>query len=639
MRNGYSLGGKILRINLTTQEIFTEQTVKYTEEFLGGRGINQGILLKELRPEIFPFDSANKLIFGAGVLVGTGAPGASRLSIDSKNTFTNGIGSSNCGGRFAAELKFAGYDHLIVEGKAERPVYLWINNNQVEIKDASHLWGNTVWETENIIRKEIGDKDIQILSIGPAGENLVRFACIIVSPSRAAGKCGLGAIMGSKNLKAVVVKGRNSIDVAEYKKFIQVAHKLSEKIKKHKNTNLLKKYGTLISMFSWNECSASPVKNFQDGYMDPKKMKKISHEVFCSTYKEGDYAGSDCPIGCAHSYRVKSGPYAGVYSKKLETNCIWDFATTFDIDYAPAIIKIQSLCSQYGMDIDGASCAIAWAFECYQRKIITDKDTGGLELKWGDYKVIIKLLKKIAYREGFGNILAEGSKRASEMVGRGSEKYSINLKGQDLREAIRVPKGWALGNVVSTKGGAHNRGAPLTESRRISQEISEKLWGVPTAGDPTTYEGKAKIVVYYERLHAIMDALGSCFFTSNWISPDLLGPADYAELFSLATGLEMADEKLMMIGERIHTVEKMFNVYHAGFTRKDDYPPKRLMEESIKSGPFKGERLEKEKWDKMLDEYYELHNWDKKIGLPTKQTLQKIGLEWTLDLNKNFVTV
>ncbi|RLE08997.1 aldehyde ferredoxin oxidoreductase [Candidatus Aerophobetes bacterium] len=635
MVNKYSLGGKILRINLTTQEISTEQTVKYTEEFLGGRGINQGILLKELRPEISPFDPANKLAFGVGTLVGTGAPGANRLSIDSKNVFTGGIGSSNCCGRFAAELKFAGYDHLIVEGKAEKPVYLWINNNQVEIKDASHLWGNTTWETENMIREEIGDKDIQILSIGPAGENLVRFACIIVNPSRAAGKCGLGAIMGSKNLKAVVVKGRNSIEVAEYKRFIQITRKLSEKIKKSENTTLLRKYGTLVSMFRWNECSSSPVKNFQDGYMDPKKMEKISYEVFCNTYKEGDYEFG-CPIGCAHSYRVKSGPYAGVYSKKLETNCIWDFATTFDIDYAPAIIKIQSLCSQYGMDIDGASCAIAWAFECYQRKIITDKDTEGLELKWGDYKVIIKLLKKIAYREGFGNILAEGSKRASEMIGRGSEKYSINVKGQDLREAIRVLKGWALGNVVSARGGAHTRGAPLTESRRISQEISKKLWGVPTAGDPTTYKGKATIVVYYERLHAMMDALGVCFFTSNWISPDLLGPADYAELFSAATGLEVTGEELMMIGERIHTVEKMFNVYHAGFTRKDDYPPKRLMEEPIKSGPFKGEYLEREKWDKMLDEYYELHNWDKKTGLPTKQTLQKMGLEWILNLNKNF---
>jgi len=618
------LDGKILRVNLTTSKISTEPTIKYAKKFLGGRGINQWILYNEVKTWCRPLEPCNRLIFGTGLLVGTPVPGANRYNVDAKNAFTMGIGSANSGGFFGPELRFAGYDHIVIHGRAKKPVYLWIDDDKVEIRNASGIWGSTTWETEDLIRESIGDEDIQIASIGPAGENLVRAACIITDRSRAAARCGLGAVMGSKNLKAVAVRGSGSVEVADPEGFIALVDEAFEKIKKSTYTKMLGKYGSHYIMP--NDFSLMPMRNFQDGYMDPNKLKKVSSEVFHSEYEERTLSGFACPIHCNHFYRVKQGPYSGVTSWAFEGNGLWDFACRFDIDYAPAIIKAASLCSQYGLDMDNVSNVIAWAFECYERRILTEKDTDGYELKWGDHKVVIEFLKKIAYREGFGDILAEGCKRASKAVGRGSEKYCMNIKGQDLKEPLRTCKGYALGIVVSTRGGGHCSGSIETELMRAPPEICKKIWKTATAGDPAVYKGKAKVVVYYERLHGVLNSLGVCFFTSIWETLDLLKPNDYAKLLSAATGWKITGSELMMIGERIHNVEKAFNVLHAGFSRKDDYPPKRFMEEPVKSGPLRGELLEKSKWDEMINEYYELHNWDGKTGLQTRKCLIDLDL-------------
>ena len=286
------------------------------------------------------------------------------------------------------------------------------------------------------------------------------------------------------------------------------------------------------------------------------------------------------------------------------------------------------------MDIDNTSSVIAWAFECYQKGIISQKDTDGLRLEWGNHQAVIELIKEIAYRDGFGDILAEGCYRASKIIGRGSEKYCVHVKGQDLMEEIRYAKGWALGVVVAERGGTHTRGAPLTDLSGVPSEVGEEMWGVPTSNDPTSYTGKAKIVAYYERFHAVLDSLGICYNTTNWMEPGLPGPEDYAEAFSAASGLEISSEDLMKIGEQIHNIGKAFNILHAGFTRKNDYPPKRLLEEPVRSGPFKGARLSQEEWDKMLDEYYELHNWNKKTSWCTRKGLENLGLNDVASLLK-----
>ena len=620
MENNNFSSGKILRVNLTARKISHESIKKYTNKFLGGRGINQWILYNETAPWVHPFEPANRLIFGTGPLVGTLVPAANRFNVDAKNPYTGGVGSGNAGGYFGPELRFAGWDNIVFQGRASKPVYLWINDNHVEIRDASFIWGSTTWQTDDLIKEDRDDKDIQIACIGPAGENLVRPACIITNKARAVGRCGLGAVMGSKNLKAVAVRGTGSISVENTERFMEAVDEALEKINLSPYAKALGKYGTAYVMP--NDFSLMPMRNFQDGYMDPAKLEKLS----MTEYMEGSLGGFNCPIHCSHFLRITEGQYAGEACEGIEGNAIWDFGCKLGIEYGPAIIKAHSLCNQYGLDQDNTSGALAWAFECYQRGLLTEQDTDEYQLKWGDHEVVLEFLKKMAYRQGFGDVLAEGSKRASEIIGRGSEKYAMHVKGQDLAEPIRTCKGWALGVVVSTRGGGHCSGAPSTEFMNVSPEVSKKIWDVETAGQPTSYEGKAKMVVYYERFHELLNCLGVCFYTSNWETTDLLWPKDYAKFLSAVTGRKITGKELMLIGERIHNIEKAFNMLHASFSRKDDYPPERLVKEPVRSGPLRGERLDRNSWDKMLDEYYLLHNWDKKTGWPTRKCLTALGL-------------
>jgi aldehyde:ferredoxin oxidoreductase len=622
----YGYAGNILRVDLTTSKVVTESIKKYTQRFLGGRGINQFILFNELDRLVTPFEPANRLCIGAGVLAGTIVPGAARLNVDSKNVFTGGIGSGNAGGWFAAELKFSGYDHIVIQGKAREPVYLWIEDQKVMIKPAADLWGKSTAETEKCISQELGRANLQLLCIGPAGENMVRSACIIVSGSRAVGRCGLGAVMGSKNLKAIAVKGNGAIEVKYLDEFLEMASKVSKRLRGLEGAKARRQFGTLVGSPLYNDLSALPYKNYQDDYIPDESFTKISHEVFHNMYEVDRYSCSACPTPCGHVYLIHNGPYSGTQCLKAEANAVWDFGGKLAIEDAAAILKAQEECCQLGLDIDNTSSVIAWAIDCFKDGIISEKDTDGLELHWGDHEVVLELLRKIAHREGFGNILAEGSLRASQIVGKGSEKYAFHMKGQDLIEGIRSMKGWALGVVVSARGGAHTRGALATETRRYSVEDSERIFGVKTAGNARTYEGKPEIVNYFEYVHALLDSLGVCFFTGNWTSPEGITVHELAQFYSLATGMKIPEGELMNTGERIHNVEKMFNICHAGFTREDDYPPKRLMEEPIKSGPLKGELLGQKDWDKMLDKYYRLHSWETHTGWPTKEKLNELDL-------------
>lgn len=621
--------GRILRIDLQKR---TYQTQPLKEEwirlFLGGRGINQWLLWQKLEPALTAFSPETPLIFGAGALTGTPAPGASRLSLDSLNPLTLGIGSSNVGGFFAAEMKFAGFDHVVITGRSETPVYLFIQDGRVEFRDASRIWGRNIRETEEVLSQEVGD-DVETASIGVAGEKLVRFAHVSVKGSRAAGRCGLGAVMGYKNLKAVAVKGRGTVGVADPRRFLKAVLEKTGTIRQSPGSAMRRKYGTLGAFPLKNDLSGFPVRNFQDGYFDPEKMKGISPEAFHS-YCTGHHACCSCVSHCGHFYSITDGPYAGTECNKLETNYLLDFGTRLDIDYAPAILKASELCNDYGMDVDSVSCTIGWAMECYQRGLISREEADGLDLTWGNHSAVMSLLPKIAYREGFGDLLAEGVKRAARKIGRGSEYYALEVKGLELKEGVRSVKGWALGIMVSPRGGTHTRGAILTETRKVPPEVAEKIWGVPTAGMAFVYEGKPELVFYYENLHAVLDALGVCFFTSNWQNPDLLSFDDLAELYTYASGRELEGKDLQRIGERMQNMEKVINILTAGFTRKDDYPPRRLMEEEISSGPGKGQRLAEADWSRMLDRYYEIHGWDRERGWPTRKKLQELGLGETL---------
>jgi len=544
------LVGKTLRVDLTNEKIeITDEGARIYENFLGGKGLNQYFLYKEVKPNVTSLDPDGALIFGAGLLTGTPIPGATRTNIDTKNVFNGGVGSANVGGNFAPELKFAGFGNIVIKGRSEKPVFLWIKDGQIEIRDARKIWGKTTSETTKWIRKHVHREEAQVASIGPAGENLVRGASIMVNATRAAAKCGVGAVAGSKNLKAIAVKGSQAVEIADPEGFMKLAKKAWRKIRFSRTAKTIRKGRTFSTLETKNAICNMPQRNFQDGYMDPPKVEKVNSEAFAK-YELSKFACFSCPVWCRAYYEVEEGPYAGIEGEAVEMNSIADFASKLDIPYAPAIIEAHLMCNDYGIDIDAAAGVIAWAYEAYERGAIGKENSDGLELKWGNHEVLMELIKKMAIRDGFGNLLAEGSQRASRKVGKGSEEYAITMKKQDLYEEVRVPKGWGLGVALSTRGGGHCSGSPLVEREKFPSDVAEKIYGVRTTTDPTTYEGKAKLVLFHERFHNVLHSTGICLCTSAWVYPDLLNQTDIAELLSVATGMQITPEELLKIGER-----------------------------------------------------------------------------------------
>ena len=631
MSKDFSLGGKILHIDLTSREISTEPTAPHGERFLGGMGISAWKLLKDHAPGVSALDPGAVLAFNAGVLVGTIAPTACRLGVLSRNVMTGGFGSASAGGHFAPELKYAGYDQVFVIGKASKPVYVRIDDDDVSIEDASPIWGKTTWETDDFLRNKAGSNEPEVLSIGPAGENLVTLANIVVNRSRSASRCGVGAVMGAKNLKAMAVSGSGHVAVADPEGFMDASLEMTKVLMQAVTTKELRRYGTPVSFNRWNELNTVPTRNFQETRMPAELAANIEPDVLRRDHITRNFGCFACPIHCTHYQTVEDGPYAGTKGEKIEHENLWDFGTKLGIDSLPAIIKGSSLCHQLGLDIDNVSGAISWAFECFQRGLLTTEDTGGLELEWGNHPALIELLGRIARREGIGELLAKGSREAARTLGKGSEDFAIHVKGQELAEELRVFKGWGFGVVVSERGGAHTTGAPITEKMKVSEDVSEEFFGIRTAFNPHTYEGKAQLVAYFQRFHAVLECLGSCFFSTNWYGHQVLGPKHFATLYSLATGNDLSEGELMAMGEKVHTLQKLFNVSRGGFARADDYPPKRMMvEPATDSREETG--IDRETWDRLLDEYYDIHGWNRETSHPRPQTLQDIGLDEFVDL-------
>jgi aldehyde:ferredoxin oxidoreductase len=611
---GYA--GKVLWVNLSSGKTKTEPTLKYAKHFVGGRGINAWIIFHNITPDIGYFDPRNLLAYGVGPLVGTLSPFGSRISIDTKNAFTKGVGSANCGGHFGAEMKYAGFDNIIIAGRSPKPVFLWLSEGKAELKDASHLWGRTTWDTEREIRRDYGDNEVRVSGIGPAGENLVKSACIMTDRSKAAGGSGVGAVMGSKNLKALAARGYGSIHVAKPKEFIKAVDEALEKIESFPKTNLYRENGyygaeSYFGSPAW-EAGFRPVRNGQDDYWDPEKIKKISGDAM-KQFRKKILACFGCPVSCMPWMKVENGPY------KIEGEGWWNnssnsFCTRVDCDNPEAAIKAHLLTNQLGLDGDNASVVISWAFECYEKGLITEKDTDGLELNWGNHDAVITLLKKISYRDGFGDLLADGVNSAAKRLGKGSEDFALHIKGQDTVDGIRISKGWGFGIVTSPAAGRHLRGAIHTFDPKEFRSYRNVPWKV----------------YMQEQFKAILDISGTCLYNNGLLSWETKATESAANhialLTSTLTGLELNVDRYMRIARQVHNIEKAFNTLQSGFDRKDDYPPKRFWEEPVKSGPYKGEYLDKKKWEMMLDEYYELHGWDKKTSLQKRETLISLDL-------------
>jgi len=394
----YGYAGNILRINLTSGKIWTEPTEKYAKRWIGGRAINTWILLNELSPKVKWVDPENLLTFGVGTLVGTLALGACRVSVDTKNAFNNGIGSANMGGFFGAELKFAGFDNVVISGKAERPVYLWIRDGKIEIKDASLIWGKTTWESEKYIREELRDEQVRVVAIGPAGENIVRSACIVTDRGCVAGGSGCGAVMGSKNLKAIAVRGRKSIVIAQTERFIAAVDKEILHVNQRKFSKAIREkgfYGAMggrLDSPAWEE-GYRPVRNGQDEYWGKDKIAMIADSII-KEYRKGTVSCFSCPISCKPWMNINEGTYK-IQGEGWWNNSANSYCTKIDNTNVQAAIYSHLLTNQLGLDGDNAAQAISWAFECYEKGLITKKETDGLELVWGNYEAMIEMLKKL----------------------------------------------------------------------------------------------------------------------------------------------------------------------------------------------------------------------------------------------------
>jgi aldehyde:ferredoxin oxidoreductase len=370
-----------------------------------------------------------------------------------------------------------------------------------------------------------------------------------------------------------------------------------------------------------------PVRNCQDDHWDEGKMSKIDMPALAG-YRRRSL--DCCQMGCGTDFVIESGPYSGTVCDRFQANAGYGFGPRFDIDYAAALIKADALCNELGLDVDNTATILSWCYELYERGILTKDDTDGLDLAWGCHESLLELIGKLAHREGFGSLLADGFRVAADKIGKGSEYYALQVKGQGAIDSFRTAIAWGFGHATSTRGARHLDGSSTTEAEDWPPEAAMRIFGF-TFGGQDRYEGKAKLVFWFENMKALVDSLGMCYYTSHWAGPDLLGPADYSKLFTAATGLEKSGDDLMLMGRKIHDVEKAFNTLHAGFTRRDDFPPMRMMMEPVKSGIFAGQRIQWSKYDSMLSEYYELHGWDRHSGWQTRDGLRNLELPEVAD--------
>ena len=603
----YAYTGKILYVDLTAGKHRTETfSEDFAKDFIGGTGFGVKMLIDCLKPGLDPFDPENPLIYAVGATTGTLVPcTASKFGVFAKSPATNLLGESYSTGQFGAELRMAGYDIIVITGKATKPTYLWIDDNSVQIRDASKLWGLGVWDTEQAIRDELGDQNIRVSGIGKAGENLVRLACIINDHFRAAGRTGLGAVMGSKNLKALAVRGTRDIGVASPEELQDFCKDLFERAK-GPATAKYRGLGTAANMLVLNAQGCLPTRNYQEACFEG--IEKISGEKVNEQYVTRIQGCSACPCRCEHIAQVKQGEYKGAVAR-IEYEPMMAFGSYCGVDNLEAIIKSLEYCDTYGVDAIGTSIVIGFAMECFEKGLISTEDTGGLELRFGNGQAMVEMVRKIACREDVGDIFAEGVKRASEKIGHGSDHFAMHVKGLEMTGYdVRSLKTCALGYAVSRRGGDHQR---------------HGSYGWDLSGKVNRYTadvGRGKLVMEDEDLYAVIDSMIICKFTRTiWKIYD-----DIAKVYSLVSGIPMTAEEMAKAGERINNLARVLNI-REGLTREDETLPPRAKKDPIPSGVSAGHVITQEELDIMLDSYYYARGWSKE-GIPDKSKLEELGL-------------
>ncbi|MBC8177598.1 MAG: aldehyde ferredoxin oxidoreductase family protein [Desulfobacteraceae bacterium] len=603
--------GKTAIIDLSARTVAVEDTpIQLVYHLLGGRGVNMAYLYRMLPLKTDALGPENVLIFGTGLLTGYPVPNSGRMNISAKSPESGILGDSNMGGFFPAAMKKSGFDRLVITGRANWPVYVLLSNGSVEIRDADPYWGLIVPDTQTALEQDLG-KGVRSAVIGPAGENLVRFATVMNARKNAAGRCGMGAVMGSKNLKAVVAAGDAPLKIADPPGLRALRKELTKYLQASKIIQIYGKVGTALLYEPANKLGAMRTKN---GQMNQWSSNLNASEI--DPHIDRMTACSDCTVHCRHVNK-----YGGEGPDFVATALL---GANTGIDDFTEVIKLNNLCNDLGIDTASAGTLIPWAMELYQRGIIDDKQTGG-PLLWGDVERVRGLLVDISERRGFGDVLADSSQSIplGKMPPEAAD-YLIAVKNlpQSDGHDPRYIKSFALGVAVASRGADHLRNRPTMDILRLPDDLRERVYGAPTEGDPTVYETKERVVDFSDKIFAVCDALGICrFVCQGWNSPKLLGYRHFSRMIKEAVGLEVDPGDLDEIGRRVIDLERLIN-QREGLTRADDTLPRRYFEDPMPSGHTKGHKIDRKQFENLIDCYYELKGWDLEGNLTPERTAE-----------------
>lgn len=623
----YGYHGKILHVDLTNNILKVEKPAdNFYRKYLGGSALGLYYALKKIPPNTDPLGPENTLVFALSVLTGVPISGQSRMTAVAKSPQTGTIGDSQCGGFWPAEMKFAGYDAVVIEGRALKPVYLWLHNGEAELRDAKHLWGKETGEVETAIRQELDDRRIEVLQCGPAGEKGVRYAALINMCSRANGRTGMGAVMASKNLKAVAVRGRARPETADKSKVQELARWGAGNLEESAVFGL-SLLGTAELVPFQNETGGLPTKNFNSGVFDD--FMAISGQRLNETIVKQRTTCYGCALRCKREVEVIEGPYpVDPRYGAPEYETVSTFGSYCCVNNLTAIAKANEICNRYGVDTISCGATIAWAMECFEAGIITEQDTSRIQLNFGNADAMVKMVEMIARREGFGDILADGSSRAAKVIGKGSEDFLITIKNKEIPAHMpQVKRSLALIYAVNPFGPDH-MSSEHDESYEPEFGYLDRLSELGLK-DPRSSQilDKEKVRFAYltQCFYSLMDSLNVCHFVygPGW---QLYGPGQLVELVKAVTGWNITMDELMAVGERRINMMRAFNA-REGIGQEEDIIPKKLLK-PLKGGPTDGVAVTQDQFQKARETYYEMAGWDKAKGKPTRKKLKDLGLGW-----------
>jgi aldehyde:ferredoxin oxidoreductase len=637
-----ALDRKIAYINLSTGKIEIKPIpIEIRRKFLGGRGLDAYLLYNHAPKGCDPLGPDNPLMISGGMLTATCASATARTHIMAKSPLTGMLGSANMGGFFAPEMAWAGFHHLVITGKAKSPVYIWIHNGRIEIRDAAYLWGKTTTETQWAIRKELGDEEIKSAVIGQAGENLVRYANVMTGIKNAAGRTGMGAVMGSKNLKAVAVRGTMDIKIAHPVDALEYNKRFIDGITSAKVNSTQGSLGTPFIWGATNSWGGLRNRNFQYNQMEyaddiePERLDEIATETIGPYHMTGCFG---CQVHCRAQYKIPTGQYAGKYDEGPEYTSQGAFGAEPDCRKAETVLAGNHLVNQYGVDNLEIGSIIAWAMELYELGIITSKETDGLDLRFGNDEALLEMVHRICLRKGWlGDVLADGGIPASEKIGKNSFEYLIQVKGMsNLHSDERGTPGLALNIATASRGSDHLRSRPAIDLYHLPEKIMRKIYSNPVpydgplSSEHTDYEGKPWQVFWHQNCYMAVDCLGICKYHTVFLGATLPNFEDWPKVIYYNTGLEFTPTELWEIAERCNNLERMFNL-REGLSRNDlkkgDMLNHRYFDEPTRRGApdIVGRTIDRKKFKKMVDEFYSHCGWDKN-GVPTPETLDRLGL-------------